>query len=103
MQGGSVAKYLLKDGTFTVRAITRSPDGAPAKGPVLLFLLLLVLNEHPVTALAAQGAQVVKADSRDAASLEKAFEGVYGVFGVTNCEAILRRLRGLYLNGPPFW
>lgn len=38
------------------------------------------------TELAAKGAQVVKADIREIASLEQAFKGVYGVFGVTNCS-----------------
>lgn len=35
-QGGGVVRDLLKDGTFAVRAITRNPDSAAAKG-----------NQHP--------------------------------------------------------
>jgi len=66
LQGGSVAKFLLEDGSFAVRAITRNPESAAAKE------------------LAAQGAEVVKADSREVATLVKAFEGAYGVFALTN-------------------
>jgi uncharacterized protein YbjT (DUF2867 family) len=67
-QGGGLARAILndKDGGFALRAITRSPDSDKAK------------------ALAAQGAEVVKADLDDPASLEAAFEGAYGAFCVTN-------------------
>ncbi|KAF8587045.1 NmrA-domain-containing protein [Ramaria rubella] len=65
-QGGSVASFLLNNGTFAVRALTRNPDGPAAK------------------ALVAKGAEVVKADFRNLDSLKQAFNGVYGVFGVTN-------------------
>ncbi|KAF8496951.1 NmrA-like family domain-containing protein 1 [Gautieria morchelliformis] len=65
-QGGSVARFLLNDGTYAVRAVTRNPDSPAAKE------------------LAAKGAEVIKADMRVLASLEKAFAGAYGVFGVTN-------------------
>ena len=37
-------------------------------------------------ALAARGVEVVKADLNDVESLKKAFEGVHGVFGLTNCK-----------------
>ena len=30
--GGSVAEYLLQDGTFAVRAVTRNADSAAAQG-----------------------------------------------------------------------
>jgi uncharacterized protein YbjT (DUF2867 family) len=67
-QGGGLARAILndKDGGFALRAITRNPDSDKAK------------------ALAAQGAEVVKADLDDAASLAAAFEGAYGAFCVTN-------------------
>ncbi|KAH8111932.1 NmrA-domain-containing protein [Phellopilus nigrolimitatus] len=67
-QGGSVVKYLLEDpdSTFRVRALTRNTESPKAKE------------------LAASGVEVVKADMDDAQSVKKAFEGVYGVFGVTN-------------------
>ena len=44
-----------------------------------------------ISALAARGVEVVQADLNDIESIKKAFDGVYGVFGVTNC-ALLNRL-----------
>ncbi|KAI9710807.1 MAG: hypothetical protein M1812_007355 [Candelaria pacifica] len=69
-QGGSVAKSILQDSKlskeYTVRAVTRDPS-KPA-GQELQKL----------------GAQVVKADLSDKASLGSAVEGAYAVFAVTN-------------------
>lgn len=67
-QGGGLANAILNDpnGGFGVRAITRKPDSDKAK------------------ALAARGAEVVKADIDDVESLKKAFAGAYGVYAVTN-------------------
>jgi uncharacterized protein YbjT (DUF2867 family) len=67
-QGGGLCRAILADpsGGFTCRAITRDPGKDKAK------------------ALAAKGAEVVKADIDDIASLKKAFAGAYGVYGVTN-------------------
>jgi uncharacterized protein YbjT (DUF2867 family) len=65
-QGGSVARNLLSRGKFNVRVITRKPDSDSAN------------------ALRALGAEVVKGDLDDPASLTAALDGVYGVFGVTN-------------------
>jgi uncharacterized protein YbjT (DUF2867 family) len=67
-QGGGLAKAILADksGDFSVRAVTRKPDGDAAK------------------ALAAAGAELVSADSDDVSSLKKAFDGAYGAFCVTN-------------------
>ena len=67
-QGGGLARAILNDpaGDFAVRAITRNPNKENAK------------------ALASQGAEVVEADLDDPASVEKAFEGAYGAFCVTN-------------------
>ena len=67
-QGGGLARAILADpnGGFAVRAITRDPSKDKAK------------------ALAAAGAEVVSADLDDVGSLEKAFAGAHGVFGVTN-------------------
>ena len=65
-QGGGMARAALASGAFTVRAITRNPQGDRA------------------LALAAAGAEVVAADSDDAASLARAFAGAQAVFGVTN-------------------
>jgi uncharacterized protein YbjT (DUF2867 family) len=64
-QGGATARELLAAG-HRVRAVTRKPDGDAAK------------------ALAALGAEVMKGDLDDAASLQKAFAGAWGVFAVQN-------------------
>ena len=64
-QGGAVARQLLTAGG-RVRALTRKPDGEPAR------------------ALAAQGAEVVPGDLDDRPSLERALDGAWGVFAVQN-------------------
>lgn len=64
-QGGATARELLAAG-HRVRAVTRKPEGDAAK------------------ALAALGAEVVKGDLDDAASLQKAFAGAWGLFAVQN-------------------
>jgi uncharacterized protein YbjT (DUF2867 family) len=65
-QGGAVAKELLAKGGFKIRAMTRKPDGAPAQ------------------ALAKAGAEIVVGDLNDAASLDKALDGAWGVWAVQN-------------------
>jgi uncharacterized protein YbjT (DUF2867 family) len=67
-QGGGLVRAILDDpdGGYAARAITRNPASETARG------------------LAEAGAEVVQADLDDQASLEKAFEGAYGVYGVTN-------------------
>jgi len=65
-QGGGAVRYLLKDGSFSVRAVTRNPESDSAK------------------ALAALGAEVVKADLTDRDSVFKVVKGSYGIFGVTD-------------------
>ena len=66
-QGGGLVRALLNDksGEFAVRAITRSAASEKAKK------------------LEAMGVEVVEADVNDKDSLKKAFEGAWGVFGVT--------------------
>jgi uncharacterized protein YbjT (DUF2867 family) len=64
-QGGAVARHLLSAG-WRVRAITRRPDG-PAAG-----------------ALAAAGADVVRADMMNTSDLVQAFRDAYGVYSVQN-------------------
>ena len=64
-QGGAVARHLAGKG-FTIRAMTRKTDSDAAK------------------ALAAAGAEVVKGDLNDAASLEAALAGAWGAFAVQN-------------------
>ena len=67
-QGGGLARAILADasGEFSLRAVTRKPEGEAAR------------------ALAAAGAEVVLADLDDAASLRRAFDGAHGAFCVTN-------------------
>lgn len=64
-QGGAVARELLARG-HRVRAMTRKPDGEPAKE------------------LKRLGAEVVSGDLDDPASLERPLDGVWGVFAVQN-------------------
>ena len=64
-QGGAVARALLAGG-HKVRAMTRKPDGEAAR------------------ALAGKGAEVVRGDLDDAASLDEALAGAWGVFAVQN-------------------
>jgi uncharacterized protein YbjT (DUF2867 family) len=64
-QGGAVAHQLLDRG-FPVRAMTRKPEGEAAR------------------ALAAKGAEVVQGDLDDAASLDRALAGMWGVWAVQN-------------------
>lgn len=62
-QGGSVATALIGDG-WRVRALVRDPGGARAR------------------ALSASGAEVVRGDLADTASVRAATAGAYGVFSV---------------------
>jgi uncharacterized protein YbjT (DUF2867 family) len=64
-QGGAVARELLSRG-YPIRALTRNPQSSAAN------------------ALARQGAEVVQGNLDDAASLEKAVRGSWGVFAVQN-------------------
>ena len=70
-QGNAVAKALLAR-QYKVRAVTRNPDSAKAKE----------LKE-----LGAEIAQI--ADMENVAELEKAIQGAYGVFAVTNFWGLL--------------
>lgn len=64
-QGGAVAKHLLKNG-YRVRAMTRKTEGETAGS------------------LKAMRAELVRGDFNDAESLERAVDGVWGVFSVQN-------------------
>ena len=64
-QGGAVARALLAGG-HKVRAMTRKPEGEAAR------------------ALAGKGAELVRGNLDDGASLEKALAGAWGVFAVQN-------------------
>jgi uncharacterized protein YbjT (DUF2867 family) len=63
-QGGATLRHLARRGGFRLRAMTRKPDGEPAKE------------------LRALGAEIVAADLNDTASLERAVKGAWGVFAV---------------------
>lgn len=65
-QGGAVAHHLLRRDGFQVRAMTRNPKNSAA----------LELSE--------QGADVVQGDLDNRSSLDRALEGVHGVFSVQN-------------------
>ncbi|XP_067673244.1 nmrA-like family domain-containing protein 1 [Haliotis asinina] len=65
-QGGFVARALVKDGQFAVRAITRHGDSEKAKE------------------LEKEGCDVVVANLDDKPSVVEAMRGAYGVFLVTN-------------------
>ncbi|KAH7139804.1 hypothetical protein B0J13DRAFT_478121 [Dactylonectria estremocensis] len=69
-QGGSVVRSLLRNhsGIFQVRAISRNPDSEAAR------------------ALAAAGAEVVKADGFKKEELVKSFAGSWGIFVNTNSD-----------------
>jgi uncharacterized protein YbjT (DUF2867 family) len=64
-QGGAVARELLARG-HKIQAMTRNPKGAKAQ------------------ALAKLGAEIVYGDLDDADSLERALQGMWGVFAVQN-------------------
>lgn len=63
LQGRAVTRHLL-DGGWRVHALTRNPDGAPAR------------------ALASAGAQIVRARMEDISSVIDAADGAYGLFSV---------------------
>jgi len=64
-QGGATARNLLRAG-WNVRAMTRKPDGEAAR------------------ALAALGAEIVRGDLDDPASLDAALQGAWGAYAVQN-------------------
>lgn len=65
-QGGSVARYLLEEGVFAVRCLTRNGQSSKA------------------IALQEAGAEIVEGDLDNPDSLLFAMKDVYGVFGVTS-------------------
>jgi uncharacterized protein YbjT (DUF2867 family) len=66
-QGGSVVNALLKEkDKYSIRAVTRNPESDKAK------------------ALKEKGVEVVEGDINHKSSIRLAFEGVYGVFAMTN-------------------
>ncbi|KAJ7454373.1 hypothetical protein FB451DRAFT_1144400 [Mycena latifolia] len=81
LQGSAVVEALLKDGTFTPRAISRNPESEAS------------------LKLKARGVDVVKGDSGDKASLVSALRGSEAVFAVTN-PSWLDHAKG---RGPNEW
>lgn len=71
-QGGAALRALVRTDTYSIRAVTRSPDKAPAKALAAISCVT-----------------VVKADLADESSIKSAIEGAYGVFLVTNYWAHL--------------
>ncbi|KAH7038356.1 uncharacterized protein B0I36DRAFT_381378 [Microdochium trichocladiopsis] len=65
-QGGSVVATLLNHPNYTLRAVTRNPQGDKARS------------------LSAQGVEVVSANLDDVESLKAAFHGSHAIFGMTN-------------------
>jgi len=65
-QGGAVARHLLKQPGFAVRALTRDSSKPAARS------------------LAQAGAEVVRGDLDDPASVRRALEGAWGAFSVQN-------------------
>jgi uncharacterized protein YbjT (DUF2867 family) len=68
-QGGAVVRHLLQRGSFTVRAFVRDP------------------NKPAAQALQQAGAQLIQGDLNDRASLDRALQGVGGVFSVQDIQA----------------
>jgi len=65
-QGGSVINALLENPSFNLRALTRDPSKPRAR------------------ALVEKGVEVVRCNMHDRAEVQRAFEGAWGVFAVTN-------------------
>jgi uncharacterized protein YbjT (DUF2867 family) len=74
LQGKSVTKSLLADGSFKVRAITRNANSDAARE------------------LRDLGADVVVADLEHIESLKNALRGAYGVWGNTGRYMLLNQL-----------
>jgi uncharacterized protein YbjT (DUF2867 family) len=68
-QGGAVAHHLLQRGNFVVRAFVRDA------------------NKPAAQALQQAGAELIQGDLSDRASLDRALQGVGGVFSVQNIQA----------------
>jgi uncharacterized protein YbjT (DUF2867 family) len=66
-QGGAALRH-LREGGFSVRALTRDPDRPQAR------------------ALAGHGVEVVRGDMDDQSSLTRELDGVYGVYSVQNAH-----------------
>jgi len=65
-QGGSTIQYLVKDGKYHIRALTRNPSSDKSEK------------------LKKLGVEIVKGDIKNRDDLVNAFKGAYGVFAVTS-------------------
>ncbi|MFN6498073.1 MAG: NmrA/HSCARG family protein [Nostoc sp. DedQUE01] len=63
-QGGAIARHLLQRGKFKVRAMVRDR------------------NKPAAQAIQQAGAELIQGDFNDQASLDRALQGVYGVFSI---------------------
>ncbi|WP_193198965.1 NmrA/HSCARG family protein [Nostoc sp. MG11] len=63
-QGGAIARHLLQRGKFKVRAMVRDQ------------------NKPAAQAIQQAGAELIQGDFNDQASLDRALQGVYGVFSI---------------------
>jgi uncharacterized protein YbjT (DUF2867 family) len=63
-QGGAIARHLLQRGKFKVRAMVRDQ------------------NKPAAQAIQQAGAELIQGDFNDRASLDRALQGVYGVFSI---------------------
>ncbi|GAB1734836.1 hypothetical protein NU195Hw_g9320t1 [Hortaea werneckii] len=76
-QGGSIIDLVLASPElstkYALRGITRDPSSAKSQ------------------ALASQGVDMVQADLNDVASLQRAMQGAYGAFGVTDFWAVMSK------------
>lgn len=80
-QGGSVARFLLNDGKFNVKCLTRNTTSDASK------------------ALADAGAEVVKGDFDDIDSLNLALDEVWGVWGIFGVASFLQSFDKEYQQG----
>ncbi|KAJ5670393.1 uncharacterized protein N7477_005756 [Penicillium maclennaniae] len=76
-QGGAVARSLLKNPSFKVRALTRNPSSDASQ------------------ALASQGAEIRQADGFDKKSMRAAFAGSWGIFVNINSDDKSIKEKGL--------
>ncbi|KAI7152264.1 hypothetical protein KC349_g9043 [Hortaea werneckii] len=76
-QGGSIIDVVLASpelsNKYALRGITRDPSSSKSQ------------------ALASQGVEMVQADLNDVGSLQRAMEGAYGAFGVTDFWAVMSK------------
>lgn len=78
-----MVRFLAEDNTFQIRALTRNPNCTSSRFPCHLSFLTVASSAQELKAKY-PSIDLIQADLDDPASLEKAFDGAHGVFGVTN-------------------